>query len=67
MNLKLKKILLPRLARPESFQDMIWFVGYTPKEMEFLAAKNDFTAICYLPTTPMRAALFFHLKNKIEC
>lgn len=62
--MKLKKIQRPKLSQPESFNDLMWFKGYTPKEMEYLAAQNGLTCICYLPSMPVKSALFFHIKDK---
>jgi hypothetical protein len=58
----LKRIKQPR-ARTETFSNLLWFRGYTPKEMEFLAAQNELTCVCYLGSTPIKSALFFHIKE----
>ena len=60
--------MLPKLQKKKSpgisFSDLIWFSGYTPNEIQFIAAKNQFVCMCYLESTPVTHALFFHQKTK---
>jgi hypothetical protein len=62
--MSLKRIKQPR-ARTETFSNLLWFSGYTPKEMEYLAEQNSLTCICYMASTPVKSSLFFHIKEVV--
>lgn len=46
------------------FDEYRWMTGYTPKEVEFLAAKNNINCVCYLESTPITHPVWF--LNKIK-
>ena len=58
----LKQIKQPR-ARTETFSNLMWFTGHTPKEMMFLAEQSELTCVCYIASTPVKSALFFHIRD----
>jgi len=61
--------MLQKIVKPKSpgmsFSDLIWFSGYTPSELKFVGAKHGFTCFCYVSSTPIEAAVYFHVKTKI--
>lgn len=64
--MKLKNVPRLRPLHRESIflNDLMWFKGYTPREMEYLAAQNKLVCVCYLANTPITSAIFFHNKLK---
>ena len=63
--MKIKKVKLFR-GKPESFNNLLWFKGYTPKEIAYLAEQNQLCCMTYVGSTPIKYALFFHVKNKFD-
>ena len=60
--MKRKKINLQKEQKPNSFSDLLWFKGYVPREIEYIAEQNNLTCMCMLPNTPIEAAIWFHTK-----
>lgn len=61
----MKRIKQPR-ARTETFSNLLWFKKYTSEEMQYLAAQNGLTCVCYMANTPVKSTLFFHIKEVVH-
>ena len=48
---------------PESFKEIYWIQGYTPKELAMYAAQNQIVCICCLETTPIESSVWFYNKE----
>jgi len=61
-----RKLKLNHTHPIESFSNLIWLVGETPKEVIILAKQNKLTCVCYLPNTPIESCVYFHIKSIIH-
>ena len=61
-----KKIKFSRPQAFDTFSNLLWFSGLAKESMLEIAAMNGLTCVCYLPTTPIQAACYFHVKEVIH-
>jgi len=49
---------------PESFKEIYWIQGYTPKEIIMYAAQNEIVCVCCIESTPIESSVWFFDKTK---
>jgi hypothetical protein len=47
-----------------SFSNLFWFAKYPRMDILEVAAINNLCCMCYLESTPIQAAVYFHSKDK---
>ena len=52
--------------QPETFSNLIWLIQGSPSDVKFIAAQNKLVCVCYLSSTPITDAVWFHVKEIVH-
>ena len=63
MKKKVKKKKKLFRGEPRSFSDLMWFPKINSYAMVEVAVISNLHCVCFLPTTPARSSIYFHVKE----